>query len=115
MYWAECDELAPEAEGRCHAGEGCPEEVRGGVSGKSRLTATLLVLCLGQFGAHRFYAGKTETALSMLLLAAPSWLTPWYPAGWLFVLTLGVWILIDSSLIISGQMDDGRGELISRW
>ncbi len=115
MYWAECDGLAPEPEAPCLAGDGCPEGSRGRVSGRSRLTATLLVLFLGQFGAHRFYAGKTETALSMLLLAVPSWLTPWYPVGWLFVLTLGVWILIDAILAASGQMEDGRGELIGRW
>jgi TM2 domain-containing membrane protein YozV len=115
MYWAECDGLAPDPEVPCLAGEGCPVESRGGISGRSRLTATLLVLTLGQLGDHRFYAGKTETALSMVLLAVPSWLTPWYPVGWIFLLTLVVWILIDSFLVISGQMEDGQGGLISRW
>jgi hypothetical protein len=37
------------------------------------------------------------------------------PMGWLFVLTLVLWILIDSVLVISGQMEDARGNLISEW
>ena len=115
MHWAECDGFAAESETCCLADDRCPDETHGRVSGRSRLTATLLAVTLGQFGAHRFYAGKTETALSMLLLAIPSWLTPWYPMGWLFVLTLVLWILIDSVLVISGQMEDARGNLISKW
>jgi TM2 domain-containing membrane protein YozV len=115
MYWVECDGFAAESEVCCLAGDRCPDETHGRVSARSRLATTLLVLCLGQFGAHRFYAGKTETALSMLVLAIPSWLTPWHPVGWFFVLTLVVWILIDSVLVISGQMEDAQGDLIKKW
>lgn len=111
MYWAEFDGLAVEGEVYRPVNDRCLS----GVSAKSRLTATLLVLLLGQFGAHRFYTGKIETALSMLVLAIPSWLTPWYPLGWLFALPLIVWILIDSVLVISGQMQDVRGNLIKKW
>jgi TM2 domain-containing membrane protein YozV len=115
MYWADCDGFAAETEICCLEGSACREEPYRGISERSRLTTTLLVLCLGQFGAHRFYAGKTQTAISMVLLAIPSWLTPWYPVGWLFLINLVVWILIDSFLVISGQMKDARGNLIKRW
>lgn len=111
MYCAECDGFAADGEACCHTNN----HSLGGVSAKSRLTATLLVLSIGQFGAHRFYAGKTETALSMLVLAVPSWMAPWYPAGWLFALPLVVWILVDAFLVISGQMEDAQGNLIKRW
>ena len=115
MYWVDCDGFAAESEAFCPADDRCPDEAHARISERSRLTATLLAVTLGQFGAHRFYAGRTETALSMLALAIPSWLTPWYPVGWFFVLTLVVWILIDSVLVISGQMEDAQGDLIKKW
>ncbi len=31
------------------------------------------------------------------------------------MLTLVLWILVDSFLVISGQMEDARGNLISKW
>ncbi len=115
MNWADCEGFTPETEICCLEASSYREEPCAEVSGRSRLTAALLVLSLGQFGAHRFYAGKTQTAISMLLLAVPSWLTPWYPVGWFFLVTLVIWILIDSFLVISGQMKDARGNLIKKW
>jgi hypothetical protein len=39
------------------------------ISQKSRLATTLLAWFLGEFGAHRFYLGKTGTAVLMLILS----------------------------------------------
>jgi len=44
------------------------KELAGDISPKSRLAATLLAFFLGGFGAHRFYIGKTGTAVVMLIL-----------------------------------------------
>lgn len=115
MYWPHYDACMAESDTYCLPDEGCLEESCDIVSDKSRLATTLFVLFLGQFGAHRFYAGKTETALSMLALAIPSWLTLWYPLGWLFLSALASWILIDATLAVSGHMRDSEGKLISRW
>src|SRR5512136_889407 len=38
-------------------------------STRSRLATTLLVIFLGQLGAHRFYIGKSGTAIIMLILS----------------------------------------------
>ena len=115
MYWPQYDACIAESDTYCLADEVCLEKSCNEVSDKSRLATTLFVLALGQFGAHRFYAGKTETAMSMLALAIPSWLTLWYPLGWLFLSSLAAWVLIDATLAVSGHMRDSEGKLISRW
>jgi TM2 domain-containing membrane protein YozV len=104
-----------ESDTYCITDEEGLEQSCNAISDKSRMTTTLLVLVLGQFGAHRFYAGKTETALSMLALAIPSWLTLWYPLGWLFLSALASWVLIDAILAVSGHMRDSEGKLITKW
>ena len=43
------------------------------ISPKSRRSTALLAFFLGVFGAHRFYIGKTRTALVMLLLSIAGW------------------------------------------
>ena len=40
-----------------------PEHFYAPISRKSRLVAFLLAFFLGMFGAHRFYVGKTGTAI----------------------------------------------------
>ena len=42
---------------------------------KSMAVAYLLALLLGCFGAHRFYVGKTFTAVTQLVLTLPGYLT----------------------------------------
>ncbi len=39
------------------------------ISSRSRLATVLLAFFLGIFGAHRFYIGKTITAILMLILS----------------------------------------------
>ena len=69
------------------------------ISPKSRLAATLLAWFLGTFGAHRFYLGKTGTAIAMLFTLGG----------------LGIWALIDFIIAVSGNMKDKEGKLIKNW
>jgi hypothetical protein len=54
---------------------------------------------LGVFGAHRFYVGKTGTAVLMLCSLGG----------------LGIWYLYDLILVASGSLRDSEGRLVSRW
>jgi TM2 domain-containing membrane protein YozV len=69
------------------------------VSDKSRLAVTLFAFFLGVFGAHRWYLGKTGTAIAMLLTLGG----------------LGVWALVDFIMAVSGQMRDKENKLITKW
>lgn len=66
----------------------------------NRLTALLLCLFLGIFGAHRFYVGKTGTAV-------------------LFVFTLGGFLCVgaiyDLVMIATGEFTDSEGRRLYYW
>ena len=63
------------------------------------LPAVLLCLFCGVFGAHRFYVGKTRTAVVQLLTLGG----------------LGIWTLADLVLIATGEFRDGDGRRVTRW
>lgn len=65
-------------------------------SQKSAATTLLLCLFLGPLGIHRFYVGKTGTAILMLFTAGG----------------LGIWALIDLILIANCQFTDSQGHLL---
>ena len=65
----------------------------------SRLVAILLVVALGLFGAHRFYAGRIGSALGMLFTLGG----------------LGIWWLIDIIIVTTGQLIDSEGKRVSEW
>ena len=58
----------------------------------------LLAFLLGIIGAHRFYVGKTGTGILMLLTFGG----------------IGIWLLIDLILIVTGQITNKGGEKIAR-
>ena len=68
-------------------------------SPKKRLTALLLCIFLGEFGAHRFYAGKIGTGIIQL-----------FTFGGFFV-----WALIDFCFICGGAFKDSDGKEIVIW
>ena len=70
------------------------------MSEKSRTVASLLAFFLGIFGAHRFYLGKTKSAILMLCVA---WAT------------LGIWPLVDFIFIVAGKGTDADGLLVTEW
>jgi len=70
------------------------------MSDKSRTVDALLCFFLGVFGAHRFYEGKTGSAILMLCV---SWAT------------FGIWWLIDLIFIVVGKGTDKDGLPIKQW
>ena len=71
------------------------------------LAALLFCFFLGIFGAHRFYVGKTNSAIAMLLITLL--------LGWVFglgVAITGIWALVDLILIICAKFTDGNGNII---
>ncbi len=71
-------------------------------SGESEKNGGLmLVLCLslGVFGAHRFYAGKTRTAVGQLLTLGGA----------------GLWWLFDLLFILFGEFTDAEGRKVNTW
>jgi len=87
------------------------------ISPKSRLTAVLLTCFLGIFGAHRFYIGRTRTAMVILLLSILYLVTVRF-WGMIMVIPLamaGLWTFIDFIFAVSGIMKDSEGKLIKQW
>jgi len=109
------------------------DQLAADVSPKSRLATSLLAWFLGIFGAHRFYVGKTVTAVIMLIsgvlagicyfggffggLAAERGEPVWglmLIAGVLYFL-LWVWMIIDFIIAVTGNFRDSQGKIIKKW
>ncbi len=69
------------------------------MSDKKRLPVLLFCLFLGLFGVHRFYVGKKGTGTLMFFTSGG----------------LGVWVVYDLILIISGNFEDIEGKKITAW
>lgn len=68
-------------------------------SDKTRLTAFLLGVFTGIFGGHRFYVGRTGSAVAMLCTLGGC----------------GLWWMYDCITIVTGEFTDGRGRRLVRW
>ena len=75
------------------------------ISEKSRTVAFLFAFFLGGFGIHRFYVGKTGSAIAMLILTL----------SLVGILVTAFWALIDWILVASGNFKDADGQLIKNW
>lgn len=75
-----------------------------GVSDKTIVPAAILCVLFGVFGAHRFYAGRTKSAVVMLVL---------------FFATAGVvpavWMLADLIVLLTRSFRDGNGDTMRNW
>jgi len=81
-----------------------PPRRRGG-DRKSRLIYIILALFLGEFGIHNFYAERTGIAVTQLLLCILSVVLVCVHIGWLGLIGLFIWSLIE---IVTVE-HDGRG------
>jgi len=70
-----------------------------------RSIALLLCWLLGIFGGHRFYVGKTASAVTMLVVS--------FTFVGLFVTAF--WVLIDFITIAAGGFKDEFGATLSDW
>ena len=86
-----------------------------GVSPKSRLAAALLAFFLGGLGIHRFYVGKTGTAVTMLIFTVVGVITIVVVVGWIFLVAVRLWGFVDLIRILFGNFKDKDGRLLSRW
>jgi len=69
---------------------------------------------LGTLGAHRFYLGRTGTAIVQLLMTIIGWLAVVLVVGVFILIALGIWLLVDAFLILGmtqAQKDKVRQSL----
>ena len=108
LYCTACGKQIHESAPAC-PGCGAPQQARGAApvvvapavpaTDKRILPAALLCFLLGVFGAHRFYIGKIGTAVLMIVTVGG----------------LGIWMLIDFILIVTGSFKDANGVRITQW
>ncbi|WP_345816857.1 TM2 domain-containing protein (plasmid) [Paraburkholderia sp. PREW-6R] len=66
---------------------------------KSIVLAFLLWFFLGYLGAHRFYAGKTVTAIVQLMLSLIGGGLAFAGVGFVFIGLVGIWLFVDLFLL----------------
>jgi hypothetical protein len=66
---------------------------------KRILPAGLLCFLFGVFGVHRFYVGKIGTGILQILTLGG----------------LGIWMLVDLIMIVTGNFKDKEGNRITEW
>ena len=74
-------------------------KIKNNVAPEKRLVALVLCYMVGIFGAHRFYVGKTTSAIIQILTLGG----------------LGIWTLIDFILILFGEFTNDKGEKLIEW
>src|SRR5690606_29878364 len=73
---------------------------------KSAGVAYPLWFFTGGIGGHRFYMGRTGSAVAQLLLSVIGWVTILAAGmGLLFLIPLGIWLLIDA-FTLGGMVSD---------
>ena len=66
---------------------------------KSTGIAYLLWFFLGGLGVHRFYLGQTGSGIAMAIISVISWITVIIGIGFIGLLVIGIWWLVDAFLI----------------
>ena len=80
---------------------------------KSTGIAYLLWFFLGVFGGHRFYLGRTGSAVAMLVIYILSLLLLFVGVGLIGLAAIGIWWIVDAFLI-AGIARDSNQALMDR-
>lgn len=84
--------------------------------GKNIVLAYILLIFLGSLGIHRFYLGRTGTAIAQLILSIVGWVTAIIIIGFIPLAIVGIWLIIDLFLvpgIIRSENDKIEKEIIN--
>ncbi|MFD1794745.1 TM2 domain-containing protein [Paracoccus aurantiacus] len=81
---------------------------------KSPVVAYLLLVFLGGLGAHRFYLGKTTSAMVMLMMFVIGWLTLVIVIGLPILIAVAVWGIADLFLI-PGMISEDKQLIRQRY
>lgn len=93
-------------------------------SPKSRLAAALLAFFLGEFGAHRFYVGKVQSAIVQIIMSLSFWISLFLFAedfieAAVFFLLIGIawiiWLIADFIMILCGNFKDKDNLPLMDW
>ena len=74
-------------------------DIKNNIAQEKRLVALVLCYILGIFGAHRFYVGKTTSAVFQILTLGG----------------FGIWTLIDFIFILFGEFTNAKAERLVEW
>lgn len=86
------------------------------LSPKKRSITAILALYLGWLGVHRLYIGKTKSALLMFSLSQGVILLGlWGIRAPLSFTIVGLWVLWDFVIVVSGRARDAKGRSIKKW
>ena len=108
-----CDgEVSPQAAICPHCGEKLTPVVNNSnnytnTNGCSWVKTLLFLSFFGYLGGHRFYVGKTGTAVAMLLISLI--------LGWVFgigILITLIWVIVDLIYILANKFTDSKGNLL---
>lgn len=79
------------------------------LSDKSKVAAGLLQLFLGGLGVGRFYLGYGAIGGVQLALTIVGWITLFFFIGIIILAGVGIWVLVDAIMILTGSVKDSRG------
>lgn len=81
-----------------------------GISPKSRLTALLLGIFVGSFGAHNFYLGKTGRGVAQAVISSVGLICFGVPT-----FAMCVWSCVEWIFIAAGKGKDSKGLKVINW
>jgi len=76
---------------------------------KSGFIAATLQFFLGGFGAGRYYLGYTGLGTIQLLLSIIGWATSFLLVGFVLLIPLWIWLIVDIFRMVSCSMSDAHG------